>query len=534
MKTISQDIVFTALGHPACYPHPVKSIAVRETHISQVFLVDPWVYKVKKAVRLAFLDYSTLALRRHFCRLEIELNRRLARDIYMEVVPIAWDGRRIAVQGPGEVIEYAVRMRYLPDHCSMLRRLHAGNIGNEEMDELASALNDFYQATPPTPESTAWGDETIIRANCEDNFTWLEQVSDSSVDSEKLRIIQVATQALLARGRELFQDRKAGGFIREGHGDLRCGHVYQRNGIQIIDCIEFDPRYRCGDIAADLGFLAMDLDFEGYPGLARRLVQTYAALAGDPQLWLLLPFYKCYRAMVRVKVNALRLREPALPTGERAKLRRHTLRLMSLAYQYALCFAGPTLWVICGLPASGKSTLAETLGKLLRAEVISSDQTRKQFFAKLADGNAEAPFETGLYTPVITARTYASLFVNARLLLEKGLSVILDATFSRREQRQEALVTARDAGATIIFVECTAPVKHLEMRLRDRQDKSCISDARLRHLPDFIARYETFADMAAPIHVTVDTTAPLHRWLIQLMDHHQALRAHHVELQLKA
>jgi uncharacterized protein len=372
----------------------------------------------------------------------------------------------------------------------------------------------------------------VIERNCADNFETLQGFIGQGIDAEQLHAIRSAAGALLERNRTLFTSRQAQGFVRDGHGDLRCGHIYIEDEIQIIDCIEFDARYRCGDVAVDIAFLAMDLDFEGFPGAARQLVETYAQLAQDPGLLLLIDFYKCYRAMVRAKVNCLRLQDNCLPLGERNTLLRHTRRFVELAFSYAISFSQPTLWVVCGLPAAGKSTLAGRLNELIGCGVLSSDMMRKALFGLEADASAEAHFAAGIYSPAADARTYAKLLLAAQEGLTSGADVILDATFSREAQRSEVIHLADDQSANIIFVECRAPLQVLEERLARRDNVPGVSDARLRHLPELRERYAPFPESSAGLHFRVDTAQPVEPQLLSLLAHVCALRAEQAQKKL--
>ena len=516
---MDQQTIFDAMTRANCYPHPVGMLEARETHISKVFLVDPWVYKIKKAVDLGFLDYSTLEKRHYYCQREVDLNRRLSQGVYLKVVSLNEDDGRIAIQGPGRIAEYAVCMRLLPDKASLLRRLHAGLSSESDMEELALTLHRFYSGQPSSPEVAAWGAPEVIADNCRDNFEAIGQINDDCIDPQKLEIPRAATRAMLGRRTALFRQRMEEGFIRDGHGDLRCGHIYFHNGLQIIDCIEFGARYRCCDIAADIGFLAMDLDNEGFSGHGQRLMEAYGELSADAGLWELLNFYKVYRTMVRIKVNGLRLRDNHLGSTIRARLQRQTRRLLDLAVGYAMGFSVPRLWVFCGLPASGKSTLADALGRLSGAQVISSDQVRKHLGRQTGIDRGPVPFHSGLYAPGVTDQVYAKMINTAAGLLNNRQSVILDATFARQAHRDHACQLARDNGAALVFVECRVPMAIIRQRLQAREQQGGWSDARLRHLADLLERQESFDDLAPPTLMTVDSTCALPILLQRILAH---------------
>jgi aminoglycoside phosphotransferase family enzyme/predicted kinase len=530
---VDQETVFQALLQSGAYPHPVERITVQETHISKVFLTGARVYKIKKAVDFGFLNYATLDRRLHYCRQEVLLNGRLAPSVYLGVTPVTFDGRTVTLQGDGDIVEYAVCMRQLRAEQSLLNRLHAGRVDDKEAAAIVDRLVLFYHQADASPASAAWGALDIIAQNCRDNFSQIFPLVGEEISSRRLTAIEQATDLFLERHGTIFRQRLQDGFIRDGHGDLRCGHIYIEDDIQIIDCIEFDARYRCGDVAADIAFLAMDLDVEGFPQTARTIAESYARRAGDPLLLMLLDFYKCYRAMVRVKVNLLRLQEKGVGTAEAAKLRRHTKRFGELAFAYALCFTRPTVWVFCGLPASGKSTVAADLGNALGIDVLSSDRIRKAIFDLTPEDHRPSAWAEGIYAPGAGRRTYAQMLQEAHEELSRGLSVVLDATFSRGKDRRQALILARDHDANIIFAECRAPEAELRKRLTRREREPGVSDARLDHWKHFQEHYEPIVDMAAPMHMVLDTTRPVEELLLDLMAADTAMRAEQIGRKLK-
>ncbi len=517
--TFEQDDIFKAMADPGFYPHPVKEVRQRETHISRVFLTGEFVYKIKKKVNLGFVDYSSLAKRRHFCRRETDLNRRLSHGVYLGVVPVTRDRDRFELAGTGVPVEYAVKMRQLPEAGTLVRQLRAGRIDGAQIDGLARHLAEFYAATAGSPEIDDFGTLPAIRRNCEENFTQLEAFVKKPLEERPFQIVRAATRSFMERKRRLFEKRVATSRIRDCHGDLRCGHIYFDEGIQIVDCIEFNDRYRYGDTASDLAFLAMDLDFEGFPEAARELTDAYVRGAADPDAFALLDFYKCYRAMVRVKVACLRLAE--LGPGEYAhhQTRREAGQYLALAYRYALKFTRPIIWVVCGLPASGKSTIAEALGRILGLGVLRSDAIRKQLFEIPAETAVIHPFEEGLYAPEVTALTYGKLLLLAQEQLEGGQSVILDATYGSRRQRREVLRLAQDADVNVLFIECVARTEILIERLQRREKGSSMSDARVQHFHQLKERFEPLTDIRKDLRLVADTEGPLPQNLSRILGH---------------
>jgi predicted kinase len=285
------------------------------------------------------------------------------------------------------------------------------------------------------------------------------------------------------------------GHIRDGHGDLRTDHIYFHQGIQIIDCIEFNDRFRYGDTALDLAFLYMDMEHLGYPEWGRSFLSAYVRTAGDPQLYTVIEFYAAYRALVRLKVDAFRYREAS--PGEREDLKRDIHTYFKQAYRYAVQFGRPTLWVVCGLPATGKSSLAEALSEVLSVTLFQSDQLRKA--AGLTGDVATTAFGEGPYRLQRRQQIYADLLGRGHETLRTGHSVILDATFSRRKWREEAQRLANDLDANLIFVETACREETIRDRLKHREVSPGLSDARLVHLPDMRRTYE-------PLEERSDTT----------------------------
>lgn len=510
MKGETQEALFAQMAVPAFYPHPAATVEIRETHISTVFLAGDRVYKIKKPVNLAFLDFTTLEKRRHYCLQELTLNRRLTRDVYLEVAPITRENGGFRLRGAGEVVEYAVVMRRLSEADVMTRLLGENRLTCQDMEALSALLTDFYAHAVPDARFADAGAWETVRENCEENFRQMAPFSGTLVDERLLQIISAATRSFLHCRKALFEDRVWRGKIRDCHGDLKTGHVYfTRDGIQIIDCIEFNDRFRFQDIASDLAFLAMDMDFAHRPAAAESLINDYAARSGDADVFVLMDFYKCYRAAVQCKVRCIRLGEGGLSERQRQALLAETAAYLDLAYGYAIRFTRPTLWVVCGLPASGKSTVSEKLAAVFRIQTINSDRVRKQLFDIDSRTAVVAPPETDIYSRDATALTYGRMLILAQSEMEKGNSVILDATFSQTRHRSEAARLARDMDASLVFVECAAPDAVLAARLQRRETEGSVSDARIGHLDYFKNRFEPFGNLDEGRHIRVDTGADM-------------------------
>ena len=501
--------ILSAMQQPAFYPHAAASIIHRETHISHLFLTGDYVYKIKKAVNFGFLDFSTLEKRRRYCRDEVRLNRRLARGVYVNIVGISIENNQLNMENRGEIVEYAVKMKQLPDHCVLLHLLEQNCLEPQAIEALARLLVDYYEKTTRYGGSGVSELLAAVWMSCDDNFNLLRQFSGKLFEGQTYRQVVSMAHAFFLEKKSLFQDRISGGYIRDCHGDLRTDHIYfTEEGIQIIDCIEFNERLRRLDVISDLAFLMMDLDFRGFSHWSRRLTDIYLELTGDDDALILLNFYKCYRAIVRLKVSCLRYQDLSPDSDGGRSVLKEISRYLALAHHYAVLFAGPVLWVVCGMPASGKSTIAGALSKKLAVPVIRSDVVRKALFQQKKNTGNPTAFGQGLYSESATSLTYQHLFRSARKVLDKGQSVVLDATFKSRQRRREALMLARAANAAILFVECRAPERLLKERLKKRETEPSVSDARLFHFNDFKKHFEPLDDVDRQSLIPVDTSKP--------------------------
>lgn len=504
---------------PAFYPHGATAVEMRETHISLVFLTGDYVYKLKKPVDLGFLDFSTLDRRRVACENEVELNGRLSHNVYEGVVAVTQKDGRYALQGNGPAVEYAVMMRQLPEERTLHRMIERGQVDASAIDVLARVLERFYRRAARSETIDGFGAPAVISGNCEENFSQTLEFVGSYVDEGRFDSIAAATRSFIAHRADLFEKRRAARQIRDGHGDLRSGHIYFTDqGVQIIDCIEFNERFRYGDSANDLAFLSMDLDAHESAHTARLLIDAYVRHSSDLSLYAVLSFYKCYRAMVRVKVDCMRLRQGGLNTAEQEKLRQKVTRYTDLAYLYAMAFSRPKLWVVCGWIAAGKSTLAAGLSEALGLRVLSTDVIRREMFRKTGADTGQVAFETGAYTPQATALTYGNLLSLAQEELRRGRSVILDATFSRAKQRQELLRLAADWHVQPFFVFCSCDEAVIQKRLKAREGAEGVSQARIEHWQAFKRKFENLDDIPADRVMAVDTLKPAELVLASILN----------------
>ena len=520
MDTYRQESLFKAMACADFYPHPVRYVTPKETHISKVFLTGAHVYKIKKAVDLGFLDFSSLAKRHRYCELEVALNRRLTRQVYLGVIPITYGDNRFHLSGSGRIVEYAVHMRQLPEACALSTLLEQERVTVEQIETLAALLTDFYRQQGRVSREQAAASWENVSAACEENFKQTKGAVGNPLDAQLYRAVRAAIRSFLIRRQPLFTNRSEGGKIYAGHGDLRSSHIYYtgRNRIQIIDCIDFNARLRHIDIASDLAFLAMDLDFRGAPGLGAALLDGYVRKTGDWQAYALMPFYKCYRAMVRCKVNCIRLQANDRGGDERAVLRHSAKRYLALAHRYAQHFTKPTVWVLGGLPGAGKSAISRTLAEKLMLSNLRTDVIRKRLCGPIPKEPTAACREHDLYSPAAHDLTYKELMRQARKALQQTKSIILDATFSHPEYRRQVLELVKDFRSRAVFVECTAPDNVLKVRLAQRAGAPSVSDARLHHFAMLKQRYVPMDELDATLRCQVDTNRPVQECVHAILD----------------
>ncbi len=307
-----------ALLEPKAYPEPTKKIKLEQTQMSFVFVTDNYAYKVKTPVNLGYLDYTTLEKRRYYCHKEVELNRRLCPDAYLAVVAITRQPDGFSIGGPGEVIDYAVKMRRLPRELIMDALLEKNSLSAEMISRLAEKIEAFHRQAETNREISAFGRVGIIKQNTEENFSQTEKYCGRTISSRQYQQIKNYTRGFIRQNTSMFKKRVKEGYIRDCHGDLHTAHICFENGICIYDCIEFNDRFRYGDAASEVAFLTMDLDHHGRADLSHSFVDNYIDFSHDEELKKLLNFYKCYRAYVRGKVASFKLDDPYITKEEKS------------------------------------------------------------------------------------------------------------------------------------------------------------------------------------------------------------------------
>ena len=327
-----------ALLNPDIYPDHPQAVKFIETHISLLFLTGNNVYKVKKPVDFGFLDFTTLGKRKFFCEQEVKLNRRLSPTIYLGVVAITKEANRIVLDGKGELVEYAVKMRQIPEEFLMDKLLEKKQVSPRMIEAVSEKLVKFYFAAETNDLIQSFARPERVRQDTDENFEQTEKYIDVTIPGEVYEAVKNRTNEFFRTNGKIFHQRIATDRIRDCHGDLRLEHIFWGDEISIFDCIEFNERFRYTDVAADIAFLAMDLDYHTRQDLSEHLIRAFIGESGDQELTKMLDFYKCYRAYVRGKVESFRLDDPHIPGEEKKEALKRAQKYFNLAYRYAQRF----------------------------------------------------------------------------------------------------------------------------------------------------------------------------------------------------
>ncbi|MCC7078519.1 MAG: AAA family ATPase [Acidimicrobiia bacterium] len=447
--------------------NPQAAAGVAETHAGIVFFVGDRAYKVKKGVKFAFLDFSTRDRRRLALERELTLNRRLAPDVYLGILDV--------VGADGTPLDHVLEMRRMPDTARLTSLVRAGRDLTGEIDEIADRMAEFHAGAPTGGEIDTVGlPETILghwRDNVAEMRPHVEGGMQAILDPDEFERCWILAREYVSGRHPLFAARVEAGCIRDGHGDLLCDDIFcLDDGVRILDCIEFDDRLRWGDVVADIGFLAMDLERIGAVGLAERLLDRYRDMTCDTAPRSLVHHYIAYRAHVRTKVAVLRHAQ-----GDDAALQKARL-LLDICLSH-LEEGRPRIVLVGGSPGTGKTTVAEGLGRSRGWAVLRSDLVRKELCGvEPTDHTQAGGFGTGLYSTETTTRTYAELARRAGTLVGLGESVVLDATWSSAEGRESIRRLGAETGAEVVELRCVCDpaeaARRVEARLRTGRDAS--------------------------------------------------------------
>lgn len=492
-----------------------------ETHVSWV-LLGAEVFKIKKPVTLPFLDYASLEARERFCHEEVRINRRLAPTTYLGVVPIYRDAQgRFSFHPRGEIADWAVRMRRLDDDARADVMLARGTLTPDAIDRIASGIARFHETCETGPEIAQAGSIEAIERNVLDNFDAARTLPAHLVPAKDTWEVEAWQLAVLRGHRADFERRIADGRIRDGHGDLRLEHVFFTGEatFEVIDGIEFDPRYRHADVGADVAFLTMDLRRLGRVDLAERLLARYARETNDFDLYGVVDFYESYRAMVRAKIASMVASEAMVDdarwAGALAQARRDLVLALSARHRTVL---PPLVVAVAGGIAAGKSTLANALADELGAPVIEADRTRKHMLGLASTTHADVAAWSGPYDVGFSDRVYAEVLRRAAIVLASGRSVVLDASFRSKEARHAARELAATFGVPFRLLECTAARETCRTRLRARDRATATSDGRLEIYDAFASSFEPIRELPPTEHFTIDTSTSIEKTIARAHD----------------
>ncbi len=501
------------LKRPDSYSHRPDRVEHIQTHISHVFIASPYVYKFKKPVNFDFLDFSTLEKRKYYCEQEVELNNRLCDGSYLGVIPLYKQGESWSFD-PNESklpVEYCVWMKQLPKEHFLIEHVRKGGLTSGHLDRVVSRLVPFYGNQKKASDIRQWGRPERIKTNTDENFNQTAPFIGDTIDRVTFDTIRSFTDRYLEQNSNLFEKRIRDGRIVDGHGDLHLEHIHiTGERICIYDCIEFNDRFRYQDIASDISFLAMDLDFNGLQIESRYFAEQMAEKLDDPELLQIISFYKCYRAYIRGKVKSMESQEEEVEASDREHAARLASRYFSLALTYALFGSRPAVLVFMGRVASGKSTLAGLAAEKLNINRFSSDSERKKLAGLPLAERASESDRNRIYRENMTEQTYKRLIERAKEEVSRGKSVVLDATFAKPENRNSLTSEMESIDTNIYFIEAHASVKIRKQRLAERtRQKNIISDARLEDV-DFLDRmYHPPDEMDSGRLIRIDTAQSL-------------------------
>jgi len=485
-----QKVLIASLQNPSIFPHESDNWQLIETHISWVVLSGCFAYKIKKALDLGFLDFTTLESRKFYCEEELRLNSRLAPELYLKVVPVTGTATQPLLGGSDAVIEYAVKMKRFPPAALLSELIDQGELGAEHIDQLFLQVSRFHLDIPAAPADTRFGIPEHVHAPAVENFCQLRERVSDPLYLEWLDRLQKCTDKEFHRCNRAFQHRKELGFVRECHGDMHLGNMVMIEDVPLIfDGIEFNPDLYWIDVMNEVAFLFMDLEHHGKRDYAFRFLNGYLELTGDYAGLQVFSYYLAYRAIVRAKVASISVDQQSNSEASFVSIELFE-QYLQLALSYCLP-QYPVLLITHGLSGSGKSTLSAMLAEHLGAIRIRSDRERQRVLGKGNRDGRSAGIDSGVYSKSATEQTYAALHLLAESVLGAGYSVIVDATFLGREQRDPFRRLATRLAIPIRVLSLRAEPEELKRRIIARQSEGRdISEANLSVLGHQLSNYE--------------------------------------------
>jgi uncharacterized protein len=474
-----------AMKHEDFYPHPASSIQYLQTHISHVFLAGDYAYKIKKELDLGFLNYSTLGKRKYYCEQELQLNRRLAPQLYLDVKAVinTPKGFQLAERTVEDVVEYCVQMRQFDQDQLFSRLLERGELTLAHVEQLGKLVADFHRDIQPCSRSL-----DQIRSMVNDTYKASQKYLGSLLDPALYDRVCTFSEHLFTTQSEYFLDRLMQGRIKQCHGDMHLNNIVLFDQkITIFDCIEFNENLSCTDVMAEIAFPVMDLEANGRSDLANRLLNTYLEQGGDWEGVAWLPLYLCYRAFVRGWVHAQSSENLGLTTQEQKQATDRARNYFQWAQRYASLPPGQ-LYMTHGPSGSGKTTKARQICLDKQAIHLRSDAVRKHLAGIPVDHHQPAPSGEGIYSREMSDRTYTKMLSLAEVCLRAGFSVVLDACYPHYGQRHQVIALSSRLDVPVSIIECDCSREVLEQRLRARADD--ISDASIELLESQLKGFE--------------------------------------------
>lgn len=462
----------------------VKLVKVIETHISYIFLTGDYAYKIKKPVDYGFLDFSTLEKRKYYCDEELLLNKRLCPDIYIEVLPITKRNNLIELNGSGEIIEYTLKMKEFSQKKIMKNLLEEKKVKKQFIKKINKKLIKFYNSTDKNKHIDKYGRIDKIKKNIFENFTQTEKYIGISINEDIFNYIKKISKLFIDKNINLFDNRVKDKKICDCHGDLHSGNIVLLDDkIYIFDCIEFNKRFRYCDIASDLAFLAMDLDYLNHHYYSSLFIQDYIEKTKDFEILKILHFYKSYRAYVRGKVLSFNLNNES-DYNKRKNIINQAKKYFDLSRYYSSLIEinikkkKPLLLIVFGLTGSGKSTLSMKLSIDYNAEIINTDIIRKKIAGIDIYEKHHNEFNEGLYSPDKIYSTYLRVVEEAARLLSLNKNVVIDATFQKIKYRDSVKKIAKKMKIQPIYIHCITPESVVKQWLKHRVNTKTVSDGR--------------------------------------------------------
>lgn len=503
---------------PSLYPEATNNVTLVQTHISFLFLTDDYVYKIKKPVDLGFLNFTTLDRRRFYCEEEVRLNRRLCPDVYLGVVKIRESGAGLSFQGDGKIIEYAVKMRRLPEGRMLHRLLREDRVGEDDVRRISAKIAEFHKNAERNADIDRYGDISVIRHNWDENFRQAAEFTEITLKRQDFKLIVEWVDRFLSLHGELFAERIEGGFIRDCDGDIHAENICLENGIYIFDCIEFNERFRYIDTAADIAFLLMDFDYHDKRSFSGIFLDEYRALSADDGLTRVLEFYKIYRAFVRGKVESFKLKDGSMSHEDKKLAEEKAVRHFRLARGYILREKfSPAIIIFSGLMGSGKSTLSSEIAFELGIDMVRSDTIRKKLAGIPVTERQFNEYGMGIYSDYYNSKTYECLLKTAGNAVASGRGIILDASFGKRGDRQQFRLLAQNMGVPFYIINTTCAEELIKQRLSCRiLDEKEPSDGRWEL---YYRQKSDFEDIAEDEgnRIMIDTSRPLNENVDKIM-----------------